>query len=152
MLNTAASMVCQVRVIGYDALTSFGSPSYHAQCMFAQNLGNKVVPMEAEGVPTVPMGREPVPQLYYNTTVDTQTGKLYLKLVNIGASSQTVTVETQGAKVKGKAVVTTLKSAKPEDTNSIDAPNNITPSKSSLRVSNNFKITLAPYSISVVAM
>ena len=139
-------------LIGYDALTSFGSPSYHAQCMFAQNLGNKVVPMEAEGVPTVPMGREPVPQLYYNTTVDTQTGKLYLKLVNIGASSQTVTVEIQGAKVKGKAVVTTLKPAKPEDTNSIDNPNNITPSKSSLRVSNNFKITLAPYSISVVAM
>ena len=81
-----------------------------------------------------------------------QTGKLYLKLVNIGASSQTVTIETQGANVKGKAIVTTLKSAKPEDTNSIDNPNNITPSKSSLKVSNNFKITLAPYSISVVAI
>ena len=139
-------------LIGYDALTSFGSPSYHAQCMFAQNLGNKVVPMEAEGVPTTPMGREPVPQLYYNTTVDSQTGKLYLKLVNIGASSQTVNVVTTGAKVKGKAVVTTLKSARPEDTNSIDNPNNIVPAKSSLKVSNNFKIALAPYSISVVVM
>ena len=140
-------------LIGYDALTSFGSPSYHAQCMFAQNLGNKVVPMLADGVPTVAMGRgEPVPQLYYNTTMDSNTGKLYLKVVNIGATTQQVTITVNGAKPKGKAEVITLKAAHPEDTNSITNPNNIIPKTSSLKVSSNFKLSLAPYSISVVKM
>ena len=140
-------------LIGYDALTSFGSPSYHAQCMFAQNLGDKVVPMLADGVPTVAMGRgEPVPQLYYNTTVDSRTGQLYLKVVNIGATAQQVTITVQGAKPKGKAEVITLKSARPEDTNSIDNPNNIIPQKSSMKVSGNFRLPLSPYSITVVKM
>ena len=140
-------------LIGYDALTSFGSPSYYAQCMFAQNLGNKVVPMLADGVPTVAMGRgDPVPQLYYNTTIDSRTGQLYLKVVNIGATAQQVTVAVEGAKPKGKAEVITLKAARPEDTNSIDNPNNITPQKSTLKVSGNFRLPLAPYSITVVKM
>ena len=140
-------------LIVYDALTSFGSPSYHAQCMFAQNLGDKVVPMLADGVPTVAMGRgEPVPQLYYNTTVDSRTGQLYLKVVNIGATAQQVTITVQGAKPKGKAEVITLKSARPEDTNSIDNPNNIIPQKSSMKVSGNFRLPLSPYSITVVKM
>lgn len=140
-------------LIGYNALTSFGSPSYHAQCMFAQNLGNKVVPMLATGVPTVAVGRgEPVPQLYYNTTIDTTTGRLYLKVVNIGASAQEVNIVVEGVKVKGKATVTTLKSARPEDTNSIDNPRNIVPATGSVKASNNFKMQLPAYSITVVAM
>jgi alpha-L-arabinofuranosidase len=31
-------------LIGYDALNSFGSPSYYAQCMFGQNKGDRVLP------------------------------------------------------------------------------------------------------------
>ena len=121
--------------------------------MFAQNLGDKVVPMLADGVPTVAMGRgEPVPQLYYNTTVDSRTGQLFLKVVNIGATAQQVTITVQGAKPKGKAEVITLKSARPEDTNSIDNPNNIIPQKSSMKVSGNFRLPLSPYSITVVKM
>lgn len=140
-------------LIGYDALTSFGSPAYYAQCMFAQNLGNKVVPMESANVPTVKMGRgEPIPQLYYTATKDTETGKIYLKIVNIGSSKQITTIAIEGAKVKGKAIITTLKSAKPEDTNSIGNPTNITPKKSNVKVSNNFQLPLEPYSITVLTI
>lgn len=40
-------------LIGYDALTSYGSPSYYVQVMFAQNRGDVVLPMTL-GVPIVP--------------------------------------------------------------------------------------------------
>ncbi len=35
-------------LIGYDALHSFGSPSYYVQLTFAQNKGDKVLPVEIE--------------------------------------------------------------------------------------------------------
>ena len=37
-------------LIGYDALRSFGSPSYHAQVMLARNKGDVVLPLKL-GVP-----------------------------------------------------------------------------------------------------
>ena len=33
-----------VNLIGYDALTSFGSPSYYVQKMFSNNRGDVVLP------------------------------------------------------------------------------------------------------------
>ncbi|MDG3005405.1 alpha-L-arabinofuranosidase C-terminal domain-containing protein [Paludisphaera mucosa] len=45
-------------LIGYDALRSFGSPSYHAQVMLAQNKGDVVLPARFE-VPPAPAGEEP---------------------------------------------------------------------------------------------
>jgi alpha-L-arabinofuranosidase len=33
-------------LIGYDALSSFGSPSYYAQAMFAENRGDNVLPVQ----------------------------------------------------------------------------------------------------------
>ena len=36
-------------LIGYDALNSFGSPSYYAQKMFRENLGDTVLPVDFTG-------------------------------------------------------------------------------------------------------
>ncbi|HKI43159.1 MAG TPA: alpha-L-arabinofuranosidase C-terminal domain-containing protein, partial [Mycobacterium sp.] len=44
-------------LIGYDALRSFGSPSYYAQVMLAQNKGDVVLPTRFE-VPTAPPTEE----------------------------------------------------------------------------------------------
>ena len=38
-------------LIGYDALSSYGSPSYYVQKLFSQYLGNKIVPATAVNVP-----------------------------------------------------------------------------------------------------
>lgn len=40
-------------LIGYDALSSFGSPSYYAQVMLAQNKGDVVLPVKMTVAPTV---------------------------------------------------------------------------------------------------
>ena len=38
-------------LIGYDALNSYGSPSYYVQQLFNHYLGNKIVPATFENVP-----------------------------------------------------------------------------------------------------
>jgi alpha-L-arabinofuranosidase len=41
-------------LIGYDALTAFGSPSYHAQVMFAQNRPDRLLPVRLDAPPQQP--------------------------------------------------------------------------------------------------
>ena len=38
-------------LIGYDALNSYGSPSYYVQKLFSHYLGNKIVPVTAANIP-----------------------------------------------------------------------------------------------------
>ena len=139
-------------LIGYDASSAYGSPSYYAQCMFANHVGNKVVPVEGEGIPKLTYGKDQLPQLYYSATTDTKTGKVYLKIVNGGSTKQTVQVNVKGGNVKGKGLKTVLTAAHPEDTNSISQPRNIVPVTSKQKTGSAFSMQLAPYSVTVVAM
>jgi alpha-N-arabinofuranosidase len=82
-------------LIGYDALSAYGSPSYYAQVMFAANHGDVVLITDAQNVPIwlwQPEARphngatEPakpaqtVPALFYNVTRDSQSGTIFVKL------------------------------------------------------------------------
>jgi len=48
-------------LIGYDALTSFGSPSYYAQKMFGTNVGDTILPVQI-AIPAPPAPEVPAPQ------------------------------------------------------------------------------------------
>ena len=139
-------------LIGYDALNAYGSPSYYAQCMFAQNVGNRIVPMVDKDMPTMEYEGKKLPQLYYSATTDTQSGHTYLKVVNGGKTAQTLTVTVSGGKVAGKGTITTLKAAKPEDTNSIDNPKHVVPVTAKQKTGKTFKVVLAPLSVNVIKM
>ena len=139
-------------LIGYDALSAYGSPSYYAQCMFAQNVGNKIVPLEARDIPTMDCGKDKLPQLYYSATTDTHTGKVYLKIVNGGSKLQTLQVNVKGGKVSGKVLKTVLASAHPEDTNTLSQPRRVVPVTSKQHAGSKFSLSLAPFSITVVAL
>ncbi|HZI33286.1 MAG TPA: alpha-L-arabinofuranosidase C-terminal domain-containing protein, partial [Candidatus Binatia bacterium] len=58
-------------LIGYDALSSYGSPSYYAFQMFSRNLGDEILPAETADSST-----------QVASTRDSNTGEIYLKLVN----------------------------------------------------------------------
>lgn len=141
-------------LIGYDVLNSYGSPSYWAQVMFSKYLGNRIVPVEATDIPKQTLDRnDEANAVFYTATTDTKDGKTYLKLVNAVGNNQKLTIKLDGAKkVKSKAKKIELKSARPEDTNSIDKPRNIVPQESTQKVSKQFPITLAPYSITVLVL
>ena len=141
-------------LIGYDVLNAYGSPSYWAQVMFSKYLGDRIVPVEAVGIPQQKLDRnDEANAVFYTATKDAKTGKTYLKLVNAVGDAQKLSIKLEGAaKVKAKAKKIELKSARPEDTNSIDNPRNIIPQESTQKVGRLFPITLAPYSITVLVI
>jgi len=150
-------------LIGYDAINSYGSPSYYVQKMFNNYLGDTVVPAALENTPTqtwqpptpknrpVPAPRQ-VPTLFHVVTRDSAKGTIYLKVVNTSAAPQDMHIDLKGAGAvapEGTSVV--LTSADPRDTNSIDEPTKIVPVTSKINgVGASFTHTFAPYSINVL--
>jgi len=154
-------------LIGYDAQSSYGSPSYHMQKMFRDYLGNVSLPVAAQKVSTqtwqqparaetpqvLPPARE-VPTMFFSATRSDLRGEIYLKVVNTIGTAQAVQVELAGAgKVasEGKAIV--LASAKKEDTNTIAEPTRVVPVTSKASgLGKRFSYSFAPYSVTVLVL
>jgi len=153
-------------LIGYNALSSYGSPAYYVQKIFSSYLGNKIVGMTAENIPTQPrpltrrdstdgVTTAPhVPTLFYAATKDQKTGTIYLKLVNTTGKQQPVDINLRGvAKVSPDATLVVVKGDKPEDTNTITDPEKIIAVTSKINgVAPVFTRTLDPYSVSILQL
>lgn len=151
-------------LIGYNALNSYGSPSYYVQKMFSHYLGNKIIPITAENIPVQPKPLThrdsmqgittppPVPTVFYSATNDEHSGIIYLKLVNTTAKKQPVQINLNGvAKVLPNATLVVIKSDKPENTNTITDPEKIIPVTSKIKgVAPVFTRILDPYSVSIL--
>jgi alpha-N-arabinofuranosidase len=129
-------------LIGYDALSSYGSPSYHALKMFSRNLGDEILPITAAD--TCVQG---------SATRDSKTGELYIKLVNPQPNPETLSLEIRGiASLASKGSVITL-AANLDDTNSIDHPRNVVPTTTTVRdLRPAFAYTLPPHSVVVLKL
>jgi alpha-N-arabinofuranosidase len=153
-------------LIGYNALNSFGSPSYYVQKLFNQYLGNKIVSTTAENIPTQPrpltkrdsaQGNtkpQQVPTVFYSATMDESSGAIYLKLVNTTGKKQPVQINLNGiTKVLPNATLVVVKGNKPEDTNTIKDPEKIIPVTFKIKgVAPVFTRTLDPYSVSILQL
>lgn len=139
-------------LIGYDALHSYGSPSYYAQCMFAGNVGTEVVRMTCDSVPHMDVDGESLEQLYFTASRDKASDRLYVKLVNAGDSKLNVTIKTIGKKVLRKATQTILSADSMNATNSITSPRAVVPQTRTVKGSGNMKITLPARSIEVIEL
>ncbi|RYG86259.1 alpha-N-arabinofuranosidase, partial [bacterium] len=138
-----------LNLIGYDALNAFGSPSYWAQRMFAENLGDRVVPLTLANVPVQTQGEKTLPALFASATRATRTGELYVKLVNPLATPQEVAFDLRGARVGPDGTATVL-SGDPQAQNDLEAPTRIAPVSERLRgLGATFRRTLAPHSVTV---
>src|SRR4051812_26502900 len=152
-------------LIGYDALSSYGSPSYYVQKLFSQYLGNKIVPVTALNIPvqnrpltkkdsTNGITSKTVPTLFYSVTMNDTTGAVYLKMVNTTAKKQAVKINLDGiANISAEATLVVVKGNKPDDTNSITNPIKITPVTSTIKgIKKIFTRNLEPYSVSVLQL
>ncbi len=150
-------------LIGYDALNSYGSPSYYVQKLFSHYLGNKIVPARVTNLPVqnAPLTKKdsadgvkskPVPTIFYSATINDTTGTIYLKIVNTIAKKQTIKINIDGAvKVSPEATVVVIKSDKPDDTNTINDPQKIVPVKSVVKgLKNSFSQDFLPYSVTIM--
>lgn len=141
-----------VNLIGYDTLSSFGSPSYYAQKMFMENLGDQTVISNSTGLPTQTNGNQTIPALFHAATIDSKTGMIYLKVVNPRATAQTVDFSLAGAKtIQPKGEEIQLVGADLKDMNSIDEPTKVAPKTSAVEgLGARFSRTFPAYSVTVM--
>jgi len=133
-------------LIGYDALHSFGSPSYHLQAMFARHAGDLVLPATL----TTAGGS----QVFQSVTQDSLTGTIFVKIVNCAGSPQPLHLSLRGQRrLSPRAKVVTLASASPQDTNTLADPDRVVPrTRIVAGIRPTFDYTLAPYSITVLEL
>ncbi len=128
-------------LIGYDALHSFGSPSYYAIKMFGDNVGEQIPATDFDGS-----------EIYQSVTEDSKSGRIIIKLVNAQSAPQTIKLNITGARIKAEGTATTLAAA-PDATNSIDNPTNVIPAVSQVTdVQPNFDYTIPADSIVVLVL
>ena len=150
-------------LIGYDALNSYGSPSYYVQKIFSHYLGHKIVSATFENMPVqnAPLTKDDsahglklktVPTIFYSATMNDTTGTIYLKVVNTIAKKQTIKINLDGvAKVLPEATLVVIKSDKPDNTNTLSDPQKIVPVTSTVKgIGKSFQQSFAPYSVTVM--
>jgi alpha-N-arabinofuranosidase len=129
-------------LIGYDAISSYGSPSYYTIQAFSQNIGDEI--LSTASADTAVQGC---------ATRVARSGEIFLKLVNPSATAESLNVKINGVTgIGSKANVITL-AAKPEDSNSITEPTKVLPVKSTVSgLTPNFNYTMPPNSIVVISL
>jgi len=158
------SMQWSTDLIGYDAVTSYGSPAYYAQQMFSTMHGDEILATDSQNIPTrewqprAQRGVRPPPQqireIFFNATRDHKSGIIYLKVVNETGTAQRINIQLNGApeiEPEGEAVV--LTGSSPNDTNSLEQPQKIVPrTEKADNLSANFTREFPPYSITVLKL
>jgi alpha-N-arabinofuranosidase len=132
-------------LIGYNAMSSYGSPSYYAQVMFGSYHGDEIPQTSTSGDDL---------RFFYSVTRKSDTGEIFVKLVNATSDTKPVSVVLDGAPdVKKIANVVTLRASTLAATNSIDHPEKIVPVESRFeRAGSNFTYEMPPYSIQVIRL
>ena len=138
LTGNGRSMQWSSDLIGYDALTSYGSPAYHAQQMFSTMHGDEILATDSQNIPTrvwerrgrggAPAAAQQIREIFFDATRDARSGVIYLKVVNTAGAAKRINVQISGAKsvnARGEAVVLAGKTL--EDTNSITEPDKVVP-------------------------
>jgi alpha-L-arabinofuranosidase len=135
----------RTNLIGYNGLTSYGSPPYYVQKMFCNARGDQVLPITAITPQTIPTpAAEPTPPpapgpapgrrgarsiappdpkepIFACASKEDSSGDIIIKVVNVFDVDQTLTVELVGAK-NLKGATGQVMVGKPSDTNTVDEP------------------------------
>ena len=130
-------------LIGYDALSSYGSPSYWAQVLFANHLGTEAVASTLT---------DAGPRVYASVTRDEKRRKLFVKVVNARSDALPLSIALDGVPGVGPEVtLISLSGKSPNATNSIANPEAVVPVESHIHTTGaKFEHSFAPYSINVL--
>jgi len=128
-------------LIGYDGLSSYGSPSYYTQVMFASCLGDHTLESSISDAGD---------KFFYSVTASPS--KLCLKLVNASSVPKSLAISLKGVGAGAHAVhMDTMKANTTWATNTINHPDRIVPVKSATSVKGErMQHVMPPYSIQVL--
>ncbi|MFV0591585.1 MAG: alpha-L-arabinofuranosidase C-terminal domain-containing protein [Draconibacterium sp.] len=122
-------------MIWFDNLNVVRTPNYYVQQMYAQNTGTNVLPITRNG--KIISGKD---GLYASACVDKNTSELIVKVVNASAEIQDVTISLKGLNKtlkNGEVLVSCLHSNVPGAVNTLDAPNRVVPTHTSIHTNKN---------------
>ncbi len=129
-------------LIGFNAGTTYASPSYWAQALFAAHLGDGTADSSISGANQ---------RFFYSATVSSNVKVLHLKLVNASSIEQPLSLTLTGIDGAHTAKVTSLHGATFEATNTIDDPEAIHPIESTVFIpGSSWAHTVPPLSIEVI--
>lgn len=114
-------------LIWFNNLTSICTPNYYVQQLFSNNTGKQVVSILQDG--KVIAGED---SLYASATIDRETGKLFVKLVNSASQPKKIDLRIKGVSAQQEVISTTLHAADPMAYNTIQEPQKVYPEKGML--------------------
>ena len=129
-------------MIGYDAISAYGSPSYYAFQMFSRNVGDEILSTASAGT-----------SVQGTATRDSQTGEIFLKLVNPQPVAEPLNIEIKGVNALASTGTAITLTGNLEDSNSITQPKKIIPVTTTVRsVKPGFTYKMPPHSIVVLKL
>ncbi len=132
-------------LIGYDALQSFGSPSYYAQSMLGQNKGDVVLPTALKLDAPAPV--------FGSATYTKAKRTVVVKVVNLSDKAVDMAINLHGvANVDANGAAIVL-SGEPAAVNTVDKPTNVAPKQEALtQASASFHRTFPKYSFTLLRL
>ncbi len=133
------SMQWSSDLIGYDALTSYGSPAYYAQVMFSSLHGDEILATDSQHIPSrawqrpgrrggAPAAAQQIREVFFDATREARSGIIYLKVVNTAGSARKIQVQISGAlKIESDGEAVTLAARGLNETNSLEQPRKVVP-------------------------
>ena len=112
-------------LIGYDALRSFGSPSYYAQAMLGQNKGDVVLPVTLNVSPEAATTGQL--SVFGSATYVMASHTVIVKVVNISKESVNMAINLKGVGHVEPNGTATVLSGDPAAVNSVNQPTNVVP-------------------------
>ncbi len=138
----AGGMQWATDLIGYDSLRSYGSPSYYAQVLFSNHVGDEILNGDLQSED---------PRVFYSATRDSKSGTIYLKVINASTQALDLTVKPKDSStLSGSATLWVLKGESPAQTNSIEKPDTIVPSQT--QINWDADQHFAPLSVNVIEL
>ncbi len=129
-------------LIGFNAGTTYASPSYWAQVLFASHLGEGTAQSSISGENK---------RFFYSATLGSKEHVLHLKLVNASSIDQPLSLRLNGIQGPHTAKIESLHGATFEATNSINDPDAIHPIETSVPVAGgNWTHTVPALTIEVI--
>ena len=135
-------------LIWFDNLKMMRTPNYYVQQLYGMNAGTDVLKLTMDGKAVT--GQD---GLYASSVLDSRTGEIVVKLVNLAGKSASVTVNFSGLKKKQQIVSGTCTYMQSDDLkqkNTLEEGEMLTPHVRPVDVeASSLDLTLAPYSFGV---
>jgi alpha-N-arabinofuranosidase len=152
-------------LIGYDALHSFGSASYYAQVMLAQNKGERVLPARLSAPQTVQKvavkttaDAESAPQaaggsVFATATYAGSNNTVFVKVVNAGDDPVDMAINLRGVRQVDPNGTAVVLAGAPNSANTIDEPRKVAPVQETIaNITPSFHRTFPPHSLTILQL